>query len=263
MEERSKASYKTKYIALIVFFLAMFLFFAFFFFNCVYQYAAYDVEYSDLLYKELTFERYEKLDQGKYGYIYRLYFKEYDEPFCINRIANRHLDKVMLSGLEENEGTQVYYCEKSNRFSNYEICEIRCNHGVLLSLSDYVDANQNNQIIGMILCPIMALASLLLVWIFAQASKPATRDSLLGKIKIEYTVNGNVVRVYNSLHMCSLGINDKIVDTYYGFAGGNFCLKGRISSGGKHLRIEARMGFAFMRLYCNGELVAKKFMAFG
>ena len=117
--------------------------------------------------------------------------------------------------------------------------------------------------VGIILCPIMILISLFMVRAFGVAMKPITRDTILGKIKIEYEINGNIVRVYNSVHMCSLVINDKIVDQYYGIYGGNFRLKGRIASGGKTVRIEAWMGFACMHLYCNGELVAKKFMALG
>lgn len=263
MEDRGNASYKTKYIALIAFFLVTALFFAFFLCNCVYLYSAYDVEYRDLTYLPLTFDRYEKLDQGKYGPVYRIYFKEYAEPFGLNRIANRNLDKVLLDELAEGTLTKVYFCEKSSRFSNYEICEISCHDGMLLSLSDYVSANRSNQMVGIILCPIMILISLFMVQAFAMAMKPITRDTILGKIKIEYEINGNIVRVYNSVHMCSLVINDKIVDQYEGIYGGNFRLKGRLASGGKTVRIEAWMGFAFMRLYCNGELVAKRFMAFG
>ena len=117
--------------------------------------------------------------------------------------------------------------------------------------------------VGIILCPIMILISLFMVRVFAMAMKPITRDTILGKIKIEYEINGNIIRVYNSVHVCSLVINDKVVDQYFGVYGGNFCLKGRVASGGKTVRIEAWMGFVFMRLYCDGELVAKKFMAFG
>ena len=133
MEDRGNASYKTKYIALIAFFLVTALFFAFFLCNCVYLYSAYDVEYRDLTYLPLTFDRYEKLDQGKYGPVYRIYFKEYAEPFGLNRIANRNLDKVLLDELAEGTLTKVYFCEKSSRFSNYEICEISCHDGMLLS----------------------------------------------------------------------------------------------------------------------------------
>jgi hypothetical protein len=85
------------------------------------------------------------------------------------------------------------------------------------------------------------------------------------KIRIEYAVKGNVIRIYDSIHVCSLVINDQIFDQHYGVYGSNFCLKGTIGTmkaGGRPIRVEAKMGFFHMRLYCNGQLVAKKFMAF-
>ena len=84
-----------------------------------------------------------------------------------------------------------------------------------------------------------------------------------GKIRIEYEVNGNVIRVYNSSSVCSLVINGEIADQYFGIVGSNFCLKGQIDAGEKTIPVEARMGQVNMRLYCDGLLVAKKFMAFG
>jgi hypothetical protein len=36
-----------------------------------------------------------------------------------------------------------------------------------------------------------------------------------------------------------------------------------MKTGGKTIRVEAKMGFCHMRLCCNGQQVAKKFMAFG
>ena len=263
MTSKDKTSHNVKFISLIALFLVIALFFTFFLFNCFHLYSAYDVDYSDLIYESLTFDRYNILDLGRNGYVYTLYFQEYEDPFCINRITNEKLDKEMLDALAEGSLTHVYYCEDSSRFANYEICEISCSNGMLLSLSDYVRANQNNQIMGMILCPILILASLFLVWFFFISMKPIPDNPPLGKIKIEYLLDGNRIRIHNSLYVCSLVINDTIVDRHYGVSGSHFCLRGRIGSGKNTVRVEARMGSAFMYLYCNGELVVKKFMAFG
>lgn len=264
MGSRRETASKTSANTLVILFVLFAVFFACLFFYSIGLYSKYhDADYGDFLYEELTFERYERIEQVRYGSVYIIYFKEYDEPFRIDRISNRSLDKVMLDGLAKGESVKVYFEEQANRFSNYKICEISCDAGMLLSFSDYKKENQSNQIMGMVLYPVMILISLFLVWMFSDTFKPVDCDTDLGKIRIEYIINGNVVRVYNSKWMCSLVINDKVFDQYHGFCGSYFSLKGRIKSGAKHIRIEARMGAAFMCLYCNGELVAKKFMALG
>ena len=86
----------------------------------------------------------------------------------------------------------------------------------------------------------------------------------LGKIRIEYKENDNVVQIYNSPQACSLVINGKVVDQYLGLVATRFCLKGEIDfSNEPQITVEAKMGFLNMRLYYNGRLVAKKFMGLG
>ena len=86
----------------------------------------------------------------------------------------------------------------------------------------------------------------------------------LGKIRIEYKENDNVVQIYNSPQACSLVINGKVVDQYLGLVAKRFCLKGEIDSSNEpQITVEAKMGFFNMRLYYNGRLVAKKFMGLG
>ena len=119
---------------------------------------------------------------------------------------------------------------------------------------------------GIICCFSVFLCVLFLAWVIVRSIEPITTNAGLGKIRIEYLVKGNVIRVYHSRHVCSLVINDQIFDQHHGVYGGYFHLKGRIGmmkAGGKTIHVEAKMGFCNMRLYCNGQLVAKKFMAFG
>lgn len=85
----------------------------------------------------------------------------------------------------------------------------------------------------------------------------------LGKLRIEYKLDDNVIQIYNSVDVCSLVINDTVVDEYRGTVAPRFALKGTVTQGEKLIQIEAKMGFFNMRLYCGGVLVAKKFMAFG
>lgn len=85
----------------------------------------------------------------------------------------------------------------------------------------------------------------------------------LGKLRIEYKENGNVVQIFNSPKVCSLVINGKVADQYTGLVAERFCLKGEIDSDCGKITVEAKLGFVNMRLYYNGHLVAKKFMGFG
>ena len=85
----------------------------------------------------------------------------------------------------------------------------------------------------------------------------------LGRIRIEYKENDNIIQIYNSPQACSLVINNKVVDQYLGLVATRFCLKGEINTNNELITVEAKMGFFNMRLYYNGRLVAKKFMGLG
>ena len=85
----------------------------------------------------------------------------------------------------------------------------------------------------------------------------------LGRIRIEYKENDNIIQIYNSPRACSLVINNKVVDQYLGLVATRFCLKGEINTNNELITVEAKMGYFNMRLYYNGRLVAKKFMGLG
>lgn len=85
----------------------------------------------------------------------------------------------------------------------------------------------------------------------------------LGKLRIEYKQDGNIVQIYNSPAVCSLVINDEVVAQYKGLVATRFILTGTIEKEDNQIQIEAKMGFFNMRLFYNGVLVAKKFMALG
>ena len=44
----------------------------------------------------------------------------------------------------------------------YEICEMKADAGEILNLSDYVAENQNNQMVGMFVVPILGLLGIAL-----------------------------------------------------------------------------------------------------
>ena len=254
--------YKGFLIGLIVLFVAIGGLFTFMFCNSFYFYSEFDLDYSDLTYKELTFDRFEKKRSGKSSWRYEVYFNEYDKPFEISTITNRKLDKEALKSLKEGEIIKVQYRDASNRNYDYVICEFSSDSTVLLSLADYVKTNQDNQIAGMVVCPILMLMCAFLIFVFVRYIKAIDCEGL-GKIKIEHIEDGNVIRIYNSFDACLLVINDKVVDRHYGIVSDKFELKGKIKVGDKKIPIKAVMSSFNMRLYCDGKMVAKKFMGFG
>ena len=260
MNKKEKITNKRIRITIIVMFIISTIIIAAFFFDCIHDYSEYSEDNLNLASEELTFEKYEER-HNRGGWYFDLYVKENEEPFRIDTITSKGLNKGNLSKLIDGDLLRISI---SQNFG--EICEISCNEVVILSASDYVKANRNNEIIGMIFLPFIFLCVLFLTWVFIRAIEPITDNEGLGKIRIEYIVKGNVIRIYHSGHVCSLVINDQIFDQHHGVFGAHFCLKGIIGmmkTGGKTIHVEAQMGVFHMRLYCNGQLVAKKFMAFG
>lgn len=260
MDNREKVANKRIRMTIIVLFLICSGIIAVLFFGCIRDYSQFDEDNLSFVHEELTFEKFEER-HSRSGWYLVLHFKEYEEPFPIFTVTSKVVSKVNLRSLAENDILDVTFCKEFD-----DICEISHNGVMILSKSDYIKANQNNQIMGMICCLCGLLCVLFLAWVFIRAIEPSTSNGGLGEIRIEYIIKGNVIRIYHSRHVCSLVINDQIFDQHHGVYGSNFCLKGIIGmmkAGGKTIRVEAKMGFCHMRLYCNGQQVAKKFMAFG
>lgn len=229
-------------------------------FGCIRDYTKFDEDNLTISHHELTLEQYEER-HGRSGWYMVFCFKEYEKSFSIFTVTSKAVNKENLRILAEYDALDVIFCEEFE-----DICGISCNGVEILSVSDYAKAKQNSQIIGMICCLCAYLCVLFLVWVFIRAIEPIAADDGLGKIRMESVVKGNVIRIYHSRHMCSLAINGQIFDQHQGVYGSNYSLKGTIGTmraGVKPIRIEAKMGVCHMRIYCNGELIAKKFMAFG
>ena len=168
---------KVGLICLIVVILLTSVLCSFLFFNSISLYSQFDVEYSELVFEELTFSKYEKLGGFRSDYRYIIYFEDYEKPFEINTISDKKLDKTALQMLVEGESIRVHYKESSSQEYDYEICELTHNFTVLLSLSDYVEINQSNQIAGMIICPIMVVLGLLFVGIILYVNKKINSET--------------------------------------------------------------------------------------
>ena len=260
MDDKEKVTNKRIRITIIIIFLVCTVIIAAFFFDCIRDYSEYRENNLNLTREKLTFEKYERR-HNRGGWYFDLYVKEYEKPFRINTITSKGLDKTELSKLTEGDLLHIAFSQNFD-----EICEINSSNLIILSTSNYLKANRNNEVIGMVFLPFMFFCVLFLAWVFDRALEPNTDNDGLGKIRIEYAVKGNVIRIYHSIYVCSLVINDHLIDQHHGVYSSNFCLNGIIGTmktGGKPIQVEAKMGFSHMRLYCNGQLVAKKFMVFG
>lgn len=253
----------------ILFCLVLFMFFLVLgiclFINSISLYSQYGINYDDLFYEELTFNRYEtkRYASGKaIGYKYEIYFEEYEKPFIINTITNKKLNKTALANLEKADIIKVYYHQDFSKKYEYEICELSYQSTILLSLSDYVRLNQNNQIAGMILFPIFTLGSLFLISKFAIMLKNLNPKADLGKLKIKSTLYENEICIYQSINTCSLVINDKIIDQYRGTTIWDCTLKGKLRTNSKKISIKAKIENGNLQLYGGDNLLVTKFMGF-
>ena len=80
-------------LVLITFMTAIMGFFVFLFVNCINLYQFYDLEYSDLNRRILTYEKCELIKKHKSSDLYEIYFKEYNEPFEVSGIVKKNLNK--------------------------------------------------------------------------------------------------------------------------------------------------------------------------
>lgn len=264
--------YENKKLEMIFLIFCFLLFLAFgivMFSNSVSLYLKFDVDYNDVYYEELTFDRYE-IEVVRYAggttihteHTYEIYFKEHENPFVVDSISKREFDKDFLPQIEEGSIMKVYYLESSSKKYDYEICEISCDSKVLLNLSDYVRLNQNNQIVGMVLFPIMTVMGFYIVIDTARISKGVSSKVDLGDVKIQRELYGNSVFVYQSVMACTLVINGEIIDQYRVVFSHDCTLKGKLRVDGKKISIKAKIKGMYLYLYCDNELIETKFIVF-
>ena len=171
-------------------------FFTFLFVNCIISYNAYDLEYDELKYSELTFKSFKKVSPAKSNW-YEIYFQEYEAPFWIDSISQKGVNKKALEQLSTGATVKVYYRDNAWKEYDYEICEMTSGSDLVLSLADYEKCNRNNQIIEMILSPIMGLGGVYCVWTYPRSTYPpkpkkkSKKKSSKKSYKITATLNKN------------------------------------------------------------------------
>lgn len=237
--------------------------------NSVSLYLKFDVDYNDVYYEELTFDRYEiKVVRYATGrsisteHTYEIYFKEHENPFVVDRISQRKFDKDFLAQIEEGSIMKVYYLETSSKKYDYEICETSCGSKVLLNLSDYVRINKNNQMLGFVLWTGFMCFGVFLVVKIALISRGLRKTLELGNLKFQSEIHGNNVCVYLSIEASSLVVNGEIFDQYRAVYSNDCTLKGKLCVNGKKILIKAKIKGSYLYLHCDNQLLATKFLAF-
>ncbi len=149
---------------------------------CIREYPKFDVDYSDLTREELTFQSYEEKPGAETGPTYYIHFKEYPDPFRIDNITSKKVNKQVLKSLNENQKLLVYYTQDAE--SHYkEICELKTYATPILTLSNYIRVNQNNQLAGMVFSPIMIVSTLLII---AAGRREAKRNETTARAQSVY-----------------------------------------------------------------------------
>ncbi len=157
---------KINLIFALILFIGIDSLFVFLFFNCLNEYKKYDISYEELVYEKLTFDRYERIIKSKGGDTFEIYFEEYDVPFEIDNITQKELNKKELKDLKDGEKLDVYYRENDSKKYEYEICEMKSQDVTYLEFSNYISVNRNNEILGMIISPILVIISTFLCGFF-------------------------------------------------------------------------------------------------
>lgn len=237
------------------------------FINCINSYKSFNIQKENLKYEELTFIKYEVKK-----YTYEIYFDEYDKPFSIAGIADNKIDEKDLANIKENEICKVYYLDSNSKKYDYDIYEFKTDTTSILDLNTCIKTNRSNQITGMILCPCLMVSCGILIYVFTRLWRQNKEyenniniegNQYLGRLVIEYIESGNVIQIYNCPQVCSLVINNNVVDRFFGLVAGRFILQGEIKVDDKIIHVKAKMGGINMRLYCDDKLVAKKFIGLG
>ena len=242
--------------------------FCFFLVTCIRNYVMTDIGYEDFKYEELTFDRYEEVIKiGRRGRRYiaarNVYFKEYKEPFGFPAAVLGRVDFEALKKVEAYEAVSVYITTEFAPKQKYSICEMKTENEVILSMSDYAEASKENQFGYIFVCAFAIVLGILLTFISVIFYKRAKQEQKypLGRLILEYIKDGNIIRVYNAILTCSLVINGDVVDKYKGLVSSPFRLNGMVlDEYGNEAIVTVKMGFVFMRLYYNNEVVGKKFI---
>lgn len=203
-----------------------------------------NLDRNELHYEELTYESYTYISDSKLLDYCTIRVSEYERPFHSVLLTEKD-----VSNLVAGEKIGIYYTDDNL------IAELSSESDTLVSFDEFVKYYHSGHI-GSLCLAIIILGLAIIALLFLLLLKPNSFGALI----IKYKIAGNVIEIYNTYSICSLVINKKVVDRFFGKTKRMFTLRGELSIGDATIPIEARMGDIHMNLYCNGEKVATKFM---
>jgi len=224
-----------------------------------------DLSYDDVTYQKLHLKDYQRVRTYKGADFYELYFVELDGTFRLSSygISSKQMHTFMQS-LYYNTEVELYYKARSSQSDYYDICQITYNSTTLFTLDDFAnDKDVSNALFvgsGIVIGAVTVLIVLSIIRAFKEENSGA-----LGKLKIVYQVNENQIRVYSAVNSCTLIVNGKIKYVYRKNRGNSVSKRytTTVLDGEKSIDVKFVVGNIFAKLYYEGNLVAKKFIAFG
>jgi len=211
----------------------------------------------------MTFEKYDKIETEKHVE-YHFYFEEYSSVFIIYYYSFTSTEEAIITSPKKGDVFDVYYSCLASDENAFAIFEMSNDSSTIITLSNYKTDVQHLFITLLLLTSFVLMILVLFISVPIITLMYSNPESNLGKVKIEYFLCGNVIRIYNSPYVCSLVINDKVIDQKWGVAVIKIHLKGEIEKDGENILVEAKLNNLIstkMRLYCNGTLVKKANMA--
>jgi|GEM_PF-5682300 len=145
------------------------LLFIWLFISSISSYIYFDtLKVEDLKQEQLTFQRHKSIGSRRYVEN-EIYFEEYSKPFVLGGIADSKMDRDALKSLTPNTVVTVYY--NGTDVDGYEICQLTSDNITVLTFEDYINGNKGNQILGMIISPIMVGLAIFLFLLLRKFSK--------------------------------------------------------------------------------------------
>lgn len=147
------------------------------FINSIQNYSRFgNISYDDLEYKQLTFKKFRFISGYKISSTYEIYFEEYEEAFCIQNHTLTALNETALKQLKSGEIVELYYKNAKDKNYIFDVCEIKNEDTIFLSLEDYKRVNQNSEIVYMVVPSLFfILVGTLVFLIIKNRGLPATK----------------------------------------------------------------------------------------
>lgn len=131
----------------------------------LYRYNEKPLTYSDVVYKEFTFESFETRNTGKSAYYHHIYVKEEEYPLIIDSITSSYDIRQKLYDINEGDIISCYVLINSDTIVEMKSREL------IFTLDFYNKTRKHDGLIGLIIMPILTTASIIFTLVFSKKYK--------------------------------------------------------------------------------------------